>query len=159
MSTLNEKIYTVIKSFRGIDRIMGCDFFIFSRDGIIVYRNLSDEIKGAQELGALSGGLCQAAVQLATLYKLNGAEEFKLDFSSSSNGLFILPIPVGDNEYFLINFYRENMNPGANKIVFRSLVNHLVEHEDVFKTQYKEEFLFNNIKDEEIDQLFREVRL
>ena len=159
MKTLNEKLFNAIKEFRGIDKIMECDFFIFSRDGIIVYRNLSEEIRASQELGALSGGLCQAAVQLATMYKLDQPEEFRLDFSSSKSGLFILPIPVKDNEYFLINFYREHMNPGMNKIVFRSLVNHLVDNKEIFETQLIEEFLFNDIKDEEIDQLFREVRL
>jgi hypothetical protein len=46
-----------------------------------------------------------------------------------------------------------------NKIVFRSLVNHLVDHKEIFETKLKEEFLFNDIKDHEIDQLFKEVRL
>jgi hypothetical protein len=159
MKTLNEKLFNAIKNFKGLEKIMDCDFFIFSRDGIIVYKNLSDEIRSGQELGALSGGVCQAAVQLATMYKLDGAEDFRLDFSSSNNGLFILPIPVKDHEYFLINLYRNHMNPGMNKIVFRSLVNHLVDHKEIFETKLKEEFLFNDIKDHEIDQLFKEVRL
>lgn len=159
MKTLNEKLYNTIKEFKGIDRIAECDFFIFSRDGIIVYRNLSDEVRKVQELGALSGGLCQAAVQLATMYDLDGAEDFKLDFSISNTGLFILPIPVMDYEYYLINFYREHMNPGVNKILFRSLVNHLIDHQNIFESTADGKYLFENIKDEEIDQLFKEVRL
>lgn len=128
-------------------------------DGITLFSNAKDDFDSAST-SALVAGLWQAA---RSLNDLVGAQEdfydFRLSFDTTNKGLLILPIKINFQEYFLCAIYKNEINPGKLKrnikLVKENLETFLKDFDFNSSSDSKREaYLFKDISDEEIDQLF-----
>ena len=150
----------LIKNFFETNNVgqMAARVSVVRNDGIILYSNINDYLE-ASSIGALTGGLWQAAQALSSLATNNTSESegFRLSFDTTNQGLYILPFKIDNKEYFLCSIYEDVVNPGLLKRDFRNIKDRLVNYikENEIKTvEIKSGFLFNNITDAEMDNLF-----
>ncbi len=139
-----------------------CDFdvsmtTIVRADGIVVYSS-RDLAPKAASIGALVGGVWQAAEALNT-HSGKGEEisEYRFSFDKTDSGIYILPVMIEKNYYYIATLYSDTFNPALLKRNFRLLkedVEKFLSKNKVKKTHLREDFLFKNITDEEIDNLF-----
>jgi hypothetical protein len=131
-------------------------------DGIVVYSS-KDIIQEAASIGALVGGVWQAAEALnKQISPEKDIKEYRFSFDQSDSGLYIVPVALDERVYYMSTLYRETFNPALLKRNFRVLKNELEKYlKDNFNQSQTEEsivsrdkFLFRNITDEEIDNLF-----
>lgn len=139
--------------------------FFIRPDGVPVYHlsNFDHDINDSS-VGALLGGVWQAAKTLAAfLPNENNNEEFRLSFDTTSKGIYVLPVRVGEDEYFLGLIYHAEVNPGLIKSKLRNFVNRFQNFIEEKKNSNaninetsndKESALFSNITDSEMDDLF-----
>lgn len=139
-------------------------FFMIRQDGVVLYHNNNMSSNNSRaSIGALLGGVWQASRALADFIpKENKNEVFRLSFDTSSQGVYIVPITVKDEELFLGLIYHDEVNPGSIKNKIREMA--------VSFTQYLErelkdaplrskpgaenKYLFADITDSEMDRLF-----
>lgn len=130
---------------------------IIRYDGISIYSNSEDDFESAT-ICALVSGVWQAAKQLNTLIdNENDFFEHRLSFDTTANGLYILPIKIFNEEYFVCSLYKNVSNPAKLKRDLRQLKDQLEIHLDgvvVEKRIDRSGYLFKNITDEEIDKIF-----
>ena len=122
-------------------------------DGLVVWEDLKDKSK-LQELGALGCGLWQSAKTFGK-FTDNNSPNSTLSFGSSAEGLFINNVKIGIHEYIIFMIYKDCLNPAKLKLKFRSL-RQLVEDFLFFESEQdtKEEKIFSDITDKEVDDLF-----
>lgn len=140
--------------------------FLVRQDGVMVYHlnGLGDKID-QRSIGALLGGVWQAAEALSKFIPTrSNVEGYKLSFDTSSQGLYVQPISVLGEPYYLGLLYADEINPAMIKSKLRLLaMNYMkaIEQElDVFSSEEvldETGYLFKNITDEEMDRLFRFV--
>ncbi|MFT6631586.1 MAG: hypothetical protein ACJAS4_001537 [Bacteriovoracaceae bacterium] len=130
---------------------------VMRHDGINVYSNCEDQFE-ASSIGALVAGLWQAAESLSSLLKKNDEFfEFRLGFDTSSEGLYVLPFTIMKSTYYVCAIYSESNNPAKLKRNLRLLKDSL----EVFLSEFsldeeanRKGYLFNEISDSEMDNLF-----
>lgn len=130
----------------------------FRKDGITLCSGQRD----SQTHGALMGGAWQAAMALLKLSENTQFQEIEQRFSvdNSNTGVYIVPFTVDNELMFLGTVYTDVFNPGPLKNKLRlfaqrlptELKQKLEKHEQ--STVLRKEFLFENISDKEIDDLF-----
>ena len=133
--------------------------FITGREGIILYSTM--ENKDAVHAGVLMSGLWQAANALSDFIPQKNKEDFfRLSFDTSSKGLYIYPFFIQKEEYYLGATYFDKLNPGQLKLKIQNLAWKLSKYLDKEMKEYKnietkrDDFLFTDISDDEMDRLF-----
>lgn len=135
---------------------------LFRDDGVLLCSTKKATLNDAS-MGALTAGLWQAAESLMQhAARSEDQDELRLDISTSSSGIFLLPIIFfNEKKCFLAGTYLEVLNPSKIKqeikILAKSLSHKKFKKSEVVVSATKdqeERFLFNNITDDEIDSLF-----
>ena len=134
---------------------------VIRHDGIDLYTNIDNKLE-ASSIGALVSGLWQAAQSLSRIIEdQTDFFEFRLAFDTSSSGLYVLPFSIEGNDYYICAIYTDKDNPAKLKQYIRqlkeSLESYLVSMIES-KEDNKDEYLFNDISDEEMDNLFSFAR-
>jgi hypothetical protein len=137
------------------------DFFLFlcRRDGVVLYKTGNYPFEGdSDSIGVLMSGAWQASEMVSSLsfpHKTKNSS-FRFTFDISLEGIYILPLLINSSQYYMGTLYYNQINPGLLKQRLRNLV-------DVFKDEIgtfekgqkeKESFLFQNITDEEMSDIF-----
>ncbi|MEX0798190.1 MAG: hypothetical protein WEB87_05480 [Bacteriovoracaceae bacterium] len=135
---------------------------IIRQDGNVLYANSINSLE-ASNIGALVSGVWQAAQSLSSLVnKSQLSREYRLSFDTSSDGIYILPVSLGESPYYFCSIFKDRMNPGKLKQNMRS-VSFLLEaymREELLSLKAPQDskessgYLFENITDAEMDQLF-----
>lgn len=133
--------------------------FICRQDGVVILAKTDNSISETSSIGALLGGVWQAAEALMSFIpKLSRDNELRLSFDSSADGLFIQPIDLDGNIYYYGIIYQDVTNPGELKNMARNYKEKMCAYfldtapED---SNIKEnEFLFDDISNDEINNLF-----
>jgi hypothetical protein len=162
-------VETFFKSCEIDDKLNRYSFFLIRHDGVVLYHNnnLGDSLSKSS-IGALLGGVWQAANALASFIpKEESKEGYRLSFDTSAQGVYIVPISVGDEELYLGLIYHDEVNPGFIKNKIREMASSFSEFleaelkESITRKQSqkkthttKSEFLFGDITDSEMDRLF-----
>ncbi|MCB9060465.1 MAG: hypothetical protein H6622_02950 [Halobacteriovoraceae bacterium] len=130
--------------------------FICRYDGILVYSNSVEEKSlDLNSICALLGGVWQASAGLAAFIKdAEAMKEFRLSFDSSSSGVFVLPLKINNTEYYFGTMYSKEMNPGQLKSKLRFYRDKIQNLDFSTKQKKDDRFLFNDISDDEMDNLF-----
>jgi len=127
-------------------------------DGIALYSKIAHEKLDANTIGALTSGLWQAASTLGAQCVKSSAREFRLSFDTSGSGIYVLPIKFNEEELYLCALYDNLINPALFKrnlqIIASSLEETLKGPQKKMNAKSREEFLFDQISDEEMDSLF-----
>lgn len=144
-------------------------FFLVRADGVVLYHN-ENLVKGINKasIGALLGGVWQASKALSDFIpQKNESDVFRLSFDTSSQGVYIIPISVFQEEFYLGLIYHGEVNPGFLKNKIRELAYAFSEymHRELKQSvknssieRSKSEFLFNDISDAEMDRIFHFVK-
>ncbi len=137
------------------------DIFVCRKDGVCLFKELSENVN-AQTVGALVAGMWQAAESVNSINTIS-VNEYMLQFSTSQQGVMVYPLYLEDEIFLLTTLFGEELNPGKLKNSCRKLRDQLVNNytdyqqmrpKEISNEKKKQEFLFSNISDKEIDQLF-----
>ena len=135
--------------------------FVLRHDGQVLYRY--PELKEDMSMGALVGGAWQAAVTLSRFIDEHIREEhFRLSFDTSDTGVYVLPVGYLQESLYIGLLYKEELNPAQLKNSLRILRNNLKSYlgelsVSVSPQNLHKKRLFENITDEEMNQLFSEA--
>jgi hypothetical protein len=135
-------------------------FFLCRTDGILIYKYIPSGFSGdPNSFGALIGGVWQASKALSSyIPEEKGPEIFRLSFDTISRGVYILPINCDGNEYYFASIYNDEINPGQLKNKIRKILLNLESYLDDNSVKNElltdSNYLFRDITDEEMDQLF-----
>ena len=155
-----EKIERFFKEVADISVLANSSLFVCRADGVnLFHMNGLGQEANEMSVGALLGGVWHAARELVKFIpKQNDEDVFRLSFDTSSQGVYILPIKLVDEEFYLGLIYFDEMNPGFVKSRLRDLAFRLqefLEKDSEKKAAKKDEsVLFENISDDEMDNLF-----
>ena len=165
-NNIPKHIETFFKSCEIDDKLNRYSFFLIRYDGVVLYHNnnLGNSLSKSS-IGALLGGVWQAARALADFIPKEKSEEgYRLSFDTSSQGLYIVPITVGEEELYLGLIYHDEVNPGFIKNKIREVAasfSEFLEQElkesfgkNTSRTPGNNNFLFGDITDSEMDRLF-----
>lgn len=137
-----------------------CSFFVFREDGIPMF--IRSDLTGEMDnnaIGALMGGSWQAANALASFLprEEDGSRIFRFSFDTSDRGVYILPFNIDDAKFIFGGIFFDEVNPGLMKSRMRQVLDKLntyIKGVRPSMKKKKEDFLFNDITDTEMDQLF-----
>ena len=164
MKEINQKLLD--KIIKKQISVLGNDFessiMIVRNDGVSLWSNDKNwKMEEKHSLGALVAGLWSSGSALVDTITSNGINS-QLSMGNSSDGLYLLPISLEGRRYAFTILYKSSKNPSKLKFKFR-LVKKLIEdsyfeesleNDKVEEGKNKTKMLFNNITDEEIDNLF-----
>lgn len=157
------------EEYSEISQLRDCSLFMTRQDGVLVYHKngLGDKLDPSA-VGALLGGVWQAAQALVSFIPNHqDASNFRLSFDTSSQGLYVQPLFVRDELYYLGLLYSEEVNPAMIKSKLRILTQNFIKYlESELETasvttsqSTNDSYLFSNITDEEMDKLFKFAEL
>ncbi len=147
-------------SFDVDQRLNRFSFFLIRQDGVILYQNKKDKKINTHSIGALLGGVWQASHALSEFVPTKSREvDYRLSFDTSSEGIYIVPVDVESEKFYLGLIYFNEVNPGFLKSKIRDIATSLTEYLLMQKTVKKEILkvekpLFENITDAEMDRIF-----
>ncbi|ATH06430.1 hypothetical protein BIY24_00285 [Halobacteriovorax marinus] len=141
-----------------LSQLTNSSLFLCRSDGVPLYvkNELNSDFDDAS-VGALLGGVWQAARAMASFIPESSlGEEYRLSFDTSDKGIYIVPIDLSGEEVYLGLIYFNEVNPGMVKAKLRDLSWRLQEFWSLvnIKEDKSNANLFNNITDEEMDNLF-----
>ena len=150
------------KNIADTTRLDSVGMFLCRMDGVVLFSetgNMREE--DVTHIGALLGGVWQAASALAAFMPNNNLQDqFRLSFDTASRGIYILPVEHEEKVYYMGFTYQDEINPGLVKAKARVLALKLCEYLEknykaiIIKSESKADFLFSDITDSEMDQLF-----
>lgn len=165
-------VETFFKSCEIDEKVNRFSFFMIRADGVVLYHNnnLANSMTKSS-IGALLSGVWQASNALSQFIpaekKLEG---YRLSFDTSSQGIYVVPIPTDVEELYLGLIYHDEVNPGLVKNKMREMAlsfseflnQEMQEHsraQDKHNKKFdKNEYLFGDISDAEMDRLFEFVK-
>ena len=147
---INDKIKSLINSFE----TKNVNHFVLRKDGICLYSNFSKD--GYESIIALMAGMWQASEALGEFANLEN-DEGRICFESSSSGIIIHKFLNNSDLIYAVQ-YKNVLNPGFFKMKLKRLINSIdVELESSISeivVENKNEFLFSEISDDEINRIF-----
>lgn len=142
-----------IKNFLNEHQLSNHHVIFCLRDGTAVWSNFQGNSKSNIELIALTIGAISATEQIAKILVRDQSEDFLMSFASSGNGVFAIPGLSKDRvELYIIVIFRNVINPGQIKLKLKKLMDFCSENYVLKKEHGKA--LFENITDDEIEQMF-----
>ena len=115
--------------------------------------------KGWEEnsLSALAAASWQAAESIVKVFGSMSSDDYRFSFDTTSSGFYILKLNTSD-DLIISYIYNDQENPGKAKSLFRglkdSLESYLLENKEATSN---DTFLFDEISDDEVDELFMGV--
>ena len=130
---------------------------VVRNDGINIYSNTANDFE-TSSIGALVSGVWQAASSLSKMTNNKVKQEnFRLSFDTTLDGLYILPLRILGEVYFICALFTDEDNPAKLKRYVRLLRDNLEVYlrELTFdENKNREGYLFSEITDSEMDNLF-----
>lgn len=153
---LAEEFFTEVAD---VTHLKNSSLFLCRSDGVPLYvkNELSSDFDSST-VGALLGGVWQAARAMASFIPSSDEEDvFRLSFDTSNKGIYIVPITLGTDEVYLGMIYFNEVNPGMIKSKLREMSWRFSEFwgmSEISTFDKVDSSLFNNITDDEMDNLF-----
>lgn len=157
--SIEKKLSEHFESFSGKSVLKKTTILALSKDGR-VYGQLGvrKPENDAQSLGALLVGMWQASEAVESFLSNDNDSEMAMSFQNSHKGFFILKPSAANPEVFWGLLFNEEVNPGKIKVFFKKLRSHFDKIEILTKKEIKKgedgNPLFQDITDEEVDELF-----
>lgn len=154
------------------EKINRFSFFMIRSDGVVLYHNntMANSLSKSS-IGALLSGVWQASKALSEFIPKEEAKEgYRLSFDTSSQGIYIVPISTDIDELYLGLIYHDEVNPGLIKNKMREMAmsfgeflnqelkDHRASLELANSAFDKNDYLFADISDAEMDRLFAFIK-
>lgn len=171
-SKIPKYVETFFKSCEIDEKINRFSFFMIRSDGVVLYHNnnLANSLSKSS-IGALLSGVWQASKALSEFIPKEEAKEgYRLSFDTSSQGIYIVPISTEVDELYLGLIYHDEVNPGFIKNKMREMAlsfgeflnQELKDHRaatELANSKFdKNDYLFADISDAEMDRLFAFIK-
>ena len=157
--SLIKKLSEHFEAFPHKETLETTTIFALSRDGR-VYGQLGKKRseKDVQSLGALLVGLWQASEAVEGFLEKKDSGEMALSYQDSERGFYILRPNPNNPEVFWGLLFEGEVNPGKIKVYFKNLREHfnkikILDKKDLNSNE-EGSTLFQDITDEEVDELF-----
>lgn len=164
MDNLEELIHNFFKEYAGLEGLKDAAIVIARRDGVPLYAYKGFKSTWNESTAsALISGMWQAAETLTQFIPTNENEDFRFSYETSTRGVFIVELKGNFDSLYLTYMYFNQDNPAKMKSRIRNLQNKLSLYIDenfeigVAKQTSNDVFLFSNISDAEMDNLFAGV--
>lgn len=125
-------------------------------DGVLIYS--SEQLNARESAGPLMCGAWQAAMALTDQ---GSGENFRFSFDTTSSGVHVLSLEIGDKQFYLGCIFEGVLNIGQLKVRLRYLKESIEQKfaqnsffEDQESVVMEENYLFSNVSDNEINNLF-----
>ena len=162
-------VATFFKSCEIDEKLNRYSFFLIRHDGVVLYHN--DNVENPlskSSIGALLGGVWQAARALASFIpkdkKQSEIETYRLSFDTSSQGVYVIPIKVYQEEFYLGLIYHDEISPGHIKNKMRDMAQTFSEYMETelknqpVQSKKNNEYLFSDLSDSEMDRVFASLQ-
>ena len=131
------------------------ELYIYRTEGVQLW---TSSLKSNPTIISLLAGLWQSARAISKSLKTNSLSDI-LQFGNSSQGIITQSIYLDNKEYLISLSYKNTLNPAKLRLKFRMFCQKIEEQffdeaKSPISESKKEEALFSNISDEEVDQLF-----
>jgi hypothetical protein len=159
-------VETFFKSCEIDEKLNRYSFFLIRFDGVVLYHNnnLANSLSKSS-IGALLAGVWQAARALSEFIPKEKSDEgYRLSFDTTSQGIYVVPIAAGSQELYMGLIYHDEVNPGFIKNKIREMATSFgefleqelkeFERSNLKSSTEKNDFLFGDISDSEMDRLF-----
>lgn len=161
MDNMEVVIHDFFKEYAGLDGLTNAALVICRQDGVPLfsYKDFNSDWNDST-VGALVGGIWQAAETLTQFIPNAENDEFRFSYETSSRGIFIVKLDGDFPPLYLSFIYFDLMNPGRIKSRLRSLISKLtlyIEENLQANGPSGDVFLFDDISDDEMDDLFSGV--
>lgn len=153
------------------DKLNRYSFFLIRHDGVVLYNNKNAANPLSQSsIGALLGGVWQAARALASFIPKETNEAYRLSFDTASQGVYVIPVNVYNEELYLGLIYHDEVNPGLIKNKIRDMAyaftrfmeeelkNHPMSTAASGQVKKNSEYLFKDLSDVEMDRAFASIQ-
>lgn len=154
--SLEAKVTNHFNGFKEKEILLDTTVLAISNDGqVLCQMGQKKSSKDAQSLGALLVGVWQASEAASELLSKDNAE-MGLSFQNSNNGFFLLGPTEKNPKVFWAVLLENQVNPGKIKVVMKKLRNHFDDLKilEGIEASKNDSFLFKNITEEEVDDLF-----
>jgi hypothetical protein len=158
------------------EKLNSYSFFLIRHDGVVLYHNDNSANQlSKSSIGALLGGVWQAAHALASFIPQSPEKNqtdnvYRLSFDTASQGVYVVPAKVYNEEFYLGLIYYGELNPGVIKNKVRNIASSFSEYMEeelkahplataAVKSKKNNDYLFNDISDVEMDQAFASLRI
>ncbi len=132
------------------------NLFLIRDDGHTLIRSHE---KDEHHLAVLISSMWNASHAASKIFDHYSLDQYRLGFDCGDKGLFILPIKKNDKVILLGCVFKNALQTGKLKQEIRNLANEIGEYfEDESQDRY-EDFIFKDLSDEEIDQVFAAIRI
>lgn len=161
MDNIEVVIQEFFREYSGLDSLVNSGLIVCRQDGIPLYSFKSIETDFDDgTAGALIAGVWQASTVLSQFIPEETDNDFRFNYSTSSKGIYITKLSGSFEDIYLSLIYFGVDNPAKLKSRVRLIENKLVEfieaHLEV-GIQDDNVFLFDDISDNEVDDLFAGV--
>lgn len=162
---MEELIHSFFNEYADLKGLKDAAIIVTRRDGVPLYAYKGYSAKwSVATASALVGGMWQAAETLTQFIPLNEKEDFRFSYETSTRGVFIVELSGKFDSLYLTYMYYDQENPAKMKSRIRAIQTKLSSYiENNFEkistnTKNNEDvFLFSNLTDDEMDNLFAGV--
>ena len=159
---ITERVKQILEPKKGS---VAARLFVTRDDGITIYDSVQNQT--TTSVAALVSGVWQASEALMGLVNSDSdILDFRLGFDTSAQGIFLVPLELLGKRYFLGAIYTDLVNPGQLKRRVAMIKDEFDRNFELTPKPLKrimpktavietrDEFLFKDISDEEMDRLF-----
>ena len=160
MDNIESVIQEFFREYSGLDTLVNSGLIVCRQDGIPLYSFKSLETEfDSDTAGALIAGVWQASSVLSQFIPTQSEDDFRFNYSTSSKGIYITKISGSFEDIYLSLVYFDVDNPAKLKSRVRLIESKLTDFIESHLSENKndEVFLFDDLSDTEVDDLFAGV--
>ncbi len=161
MDNIEVVIQEFFKEYSGLDSLVNSGLIVCRQDGIPLYSFKSIQTDfDSDTAGALIAGVWQASSVLSQFIPEETEDDFRFNYTTSSKGIYITKLSGNFEDIYLSLIYFGVDNPAKLKGRVRLIESKLVEFIEAHLSQdiqTDDVFLFDDISDNEVEDLFAGV--
>lgn len=161
MDNIEYVIQEFFKEYSGLDSLVNSGLIVCRRDGIPLYSFKSSQTDfDTDTAGALIAGVWQASSVLSQFIPDESDDDFRFNYATSSRGIYVTKLSGAFEDIYLSLIYFDVDNPAKLKSRVRLIEAKLESFIEAHLNESKdpnEVFLFDDISDNEVDDLFAGV--
>ncbi|AYF43105.1 MULTISPECIES: hypothetical protein [Halobacteriovorax] len=161
MDNIEYVIQEFFKEYSGLDSLVNSGLVVCRQDGIPLYSFKSTQTEfDSDTAGALIAGVWQASSVLSQFIPDETEDDFRFNYATSSKGIYITKLSGPFEDIYLSLIYFDVDNPAKLKSRVRLIETKLAEFIEAHLSDDlnpNDVFLFDDISDNEVDDLFSGV--
>jgi hypothetical protein len=153
---LAEEIEAKLSEYDFKSNFKEASIFLFKEDGSLLFKSKNNSyIPQDSSLGALLTGAWQAVNAVSKIMDNKNDDYYRFSFDTSSQGVYLLDLHVGRLELYIGLLFKDEINPAPLRFNLNNFKTWLEENLKLEIQEKNEDFLFDDITDQEVENLFK----